>query len=151
MHPAAERARRKLAAGIALPLVLVLLSLTGVLLVQGLAGAAGEVALAGQLAARQQAFVAAENGIAIAIAALARSSGTALPAPGTHRFAGMPDASVLTECRELPGASAPAGYGEDDFALRRIEVASVGRSRHGARVRVVQGIGITVPLAGGSR
>jgi hypothetical protein len=150
MH-GADRQRRQRVAGVALPLVLVLLSLTGVLLVQGIAGAAGEVALAGQLAARQQAFVAAENGIAMAIAALARSAGQALPAPATQRFAGMPDASAITECSERPGDTAPAGYGEGDFVLRRIEIASVGRSRQGARVRVVQGIGIIVPVAGAAR
>jgi hypothetical protein len=133
-------------AGIALPLVLVLLAVTGVLLVQGLAGATGELALAGQFAARQQAFIAAENGTAIAVAALARTG--AAPPAATHRFDGTPRASVLTEVRSVGAVTLVEGYGEGDFVARRFEVVGRGESSQGARVRVVQGATLTVPAGG---
>lgn len=139
--------------GAALALTLVLLAGLGSLALTAAAAAVAALALAGHQQSAQQAFEAAEAGIAHALAraAVARDGGTIAetlhddesPAPATFE--------VRTEAVALPGAL-PAGFsvGEhaESYAARHYVAIADGRAGRGVRARIEQGFYLVVP--GGS-
>jgi hypothetical protein len=138
--------------GSALIVVLVLLSGLGALALAAAAAAMTALALAGHQQMAQNAFEAAESGIAVALleAAVARDGGrgaaTILPDFATAR------ATYRTETREAegPGALPPGfsiGEGAGTFVARHFFVTSDAESGRGARVRLEQGFYIVVPAS----
>jgi len=136
--------------GSALVVVLVLMSGLGALALAAAAAAMTALALAGHQQMAQNAFEAAESGIASALlaAAEAREGGTAageiLPEVATAR------STFRTETREMPGPGAlPAGFsiGENagTFAARHFFITADGQSGRGARQRLEQGFYFVVP------
>jgi len=136
--------------GSALVVVLVLMSGLGALALAAAAAAMTALALAGHQQMAQNAFEAAESGIAAALlaAAEARAGGTGageiLPEVATARSA------FRTETREMPGPGAfPTGFsiGENagTFAARHFFVTADGESGRGARQRLEQGFYFVVP------
>jgi uncharacterized low-complexity protein len=136
--------------GSALVVVLVLMSGLGVLALAAAAAAMSALALAGHQQMAQNAFEAAETGIASALLAAteAREGGAAeaviLPDIATAR------AAYRTETREAPGTGAlPLGFsiGENTgtFAARHFFITADGESGRGARQRVEQGFYFVVP------
>jgi hypothetical protein len=110
------------------------------------------LALAGHQQMAQNAFEAAESGIAAALLEAASSReagtdvGTVLPDDWTAR------AAWRTETLEAEGAGAlPEGFtiGENDgsFAARHFFITADGDSGRGARVRLEQGFYLVVPAS----
>lgn len=136
--------------GSALIVVLVLLSGLGALALAAAAAAMTALALAGHQQMAQNAFEAAESGIAHALAraAEARRGGvnaaTILPEIATAA------AEFRTETREAQGRGAmPAGFsvGENagTFVARHYFITADGQSGRGARARLEQGFYLVVP------
>jgi len=136
--------------GSALVVVLVLMSGLGALALAAAAAAMTALALAGHQQMAQNAFEAAETGIASALLAAieTRDGGVAegeiLPEIATAR------AAYRTETREAPGPGAlPLGFsiGENTgtFAARHFFITADGESGRGARQRLEQGFYFVVP------
>jgi hypothetical protein len=141
---------RRLWRGSALVVVLVLMSGLGALALAAAAAAMTALALAGHQQMAQNAFEAAETGIASALLAAteARDGGVAaaeiLPEIATAR------AAYRTETREAPGPGAlPLGFsiGENagTVAARHFFITADGESGRGARQRLEQGFYFVVP------
>jgi Tfp pilus assembly protein PilX len=135
--------------GAALAIVLVLLSGLGALALTAAAAAAAALALAGHQQSAQQAFEAAEAGIAhaLALAARTRAAGEVAPADpelgvGRVRY----EARIVIA--EPPGAL-PAGFsvGEhaEAFAAQHYFIVADGQAARGARARIEQGFYLVVP------
>lgn len=136
--------------GAALAVTLILLAGLGSLALTAAAAAVAALALAGHQQSAQQAFEAAEAGIAHALsrAALTRSAGAIAemvhdddaPSPATFE--------ARIEAVALPGAL-PAGFsvGEHDgaFSARHYYAVADGRAGRGARVRIEQGFYLVGP------
>jgi Tfp pilus assembly protein PilX len=138
--------------GSALVVVLVLLSGLGALALAAAAAAMTALALAGHQQMAQNAFEAAEAGIAIALleAAEARRGGTNAatirPDDATAR------ADFRTETREAEGpGTLPAGFsiGENagTFTARHFFITADAESGRGARARLEQGFYLVVPTS----
>jgi hypothetical protein len=138
--------------GSALVVVLVLLSGLGALALAAAAAAMTALALAGHQQMAQNAFEAAEAGIAVALlsAAEAREGGVAdgevLPDDPTAQ------AVWRAETREAEGAGIlPPGFtiGENagSFAARHFFITSDAGSGRGARARLEQGFYVVVPAS----
>lgn len=138
------------ATGSALVVVLVLMSGLGALALAAAAAAMTALALAGHQQMAQNAFEAAETGIASALLAATEArergvgTGEILPDVGTARSA------FRTETLEVPGPGAlPAGFsiGENagTFASRHFFITADGESGRGARQRLEQGFYFVVP------
>ncbi|HEU5467712.1 MAG TPA: hypothetical protein VFU77_00265 [Steroidobacteraceae bacterium] len=141
---------RSRANGSALVVVLVLMSGLGALALAAAAAAMTALALAGHQQMAQNAFEAAESGIAEALLAAseARDGGTGagelLADVATAR------AAFRTETREAPGpGTLPAGFsiGENagSFTARHFFITADGESGRGARQRLEQGFYFVVP------
>ncbi len=140
------------AKGSALVVVLVLMAGLGALALAAAAAAMTALALAGHQQMAQNAFEAAESGVAAALfaATAAREGGDAageiLPHVATARSA------FRTETREAPGPGAlPAGFsiGENagTFTARHFFITADGHSGRGARQRLEQGFYFVVPTS----
>ena len=140
------------ARGSALVVVLVLLSGLGALALAAAAAAMTALALAGHQQMAQNAFEAAEAGIAIALVAAAQTreggiaNGEVLPDDPTAQ------AVWRAETREAEGAGIlPTGFtlGENagSFAARHFFITSDAGSGRGARVRLEQGFYVVVPAS----
>lgn len=136
--------------GSALVVVLVLLSGLGAVALAAAAAAVTALALAGHQQMAQNAFEAAESGIAHALARAAETrrggvnTSTILPEIATAA------AEFRTETREAAGPGAmPAGFsvGENagTFAARHFFITSDGNSGRGARARLEQGFYLVIP------
>lgn len=132
--------------------VLVLMSGLGALALAAAAASMTALALAGHQQMAQNAFEAAETGIASALLAAAGTLeggvqlGEILPDLATAR------AEWRTETVEAPGRGAlPPGFsiGEnpDSFATRHFFITSDGDSGRGARQRLEQGFYFVVPVS----
>jgi len=136
--------------GTALVVTLVLLAGLGALALAAAAAAMTALALAGHQQMAQNAFEAAEAGIAHALA-----QASAMRRPGTHSATIQPDdatatANFHTETLEANGPGAlPTGFsvgeGAGTFTARHFFIASHGRSGRGARSRLEQGFYFVVP------
>lgn len=137
--------------GSAMVVVLVLMSGLGALALAAAAAAMTALALAGHQQMTQNAFEAAETGIATALlgASATREGGALLgeilPDLATAR------ATWRTETVEAPGRGAlPPGFsiGEnpDSFTTRHFFITSDGDSGRGARQRLEQGFYFVVPV-----
>ena len=138
------------ACGSALVVVLVLMSGLGALALAAAAAAMTALALAGHQQMAQNAFEAAESGIASALLAASETreggvaGGELLPEVATAR------AAFRTETREAPGPGAlPHGFsiGENagTFTARHFFITADGQSGRGARQRLEQGFYFVVP------
>lgn len=139
--------------GAALAVTLVLLAGLGSLALTAAAAAVAALALAGHQQSAQQAFEAAEAGIAHALsrAALNRDAGVIAetvhdgdaPSPATFES--------RVEAVALPGAL-PAGFSVGEhggaFAARHFYAIADGRAGRGARARIEQGFYLVGPGAG---
>ena len=139
-------------AGTALVVILVLVSGLGALALAAAAASMTALALAGHQQMAQNAFEAAETGIASALAAAEATrdggsqSGEVLPDLGTSH------ATWRAETTEAPGAgSLPPGFsiGENpvSFTTRHFFITSDGASGRGTRQRLEQGFYFVVPSA----
>lgn len=141
---------RRCQQGAALAVTLILLSGLGALAMTAAAAAVAALALAGHQQSAQQAFEAAEAGIAhsLAYAARARNAGAIPRTP----YAEGTDAPVAFEARitaaAMPGAL-PAGFSAGEhagaFAARHFFVTSDGHAGRGVQVRLEQGFYLVVP------
>ena len=138
--------------GSAMVVVLVLMSGLGALALAAAAAAMTALALAGHQQMTQNAFEAAETGIATALLAAGGTReagvllGELLPELATAR------ATWRAETAEAPGRGAlPTGFsiGEnpDSFTTRHFFITSDGDSGRGARQRLEQGFYFVVPVA----
>jgi hypothetical protein len=138
--------------GSALVVVLVLMSGLGAIALAAAAAAMTSLALAGHQQMAQNAFEAAETGVAAALLAAAvareggRDAGTVLPEDWTAR------AAWRTETTEAAGPGAlPEGFtiGENDgsFGARHFFVIADAESGRGTRLRLEQGFYLVVPTS----
>lgn len=136
--------------GSAMVVVLVLMSGLGALALAAAAASMTALALAGHQQMTQNAFEAAETGIASSLLAASATReggellGEILPDLATAR------ATWRTETAEVPGRGAlPPGFsvGEnpDSFTTRHFFITSDGDSGRGARQRLEQGLYFVVP------
>lgn len=139
--------------GAALVVTLVLLGGLGALALTAAAAAAAALALAAQQQFAQQAFEAAEAGVAhaLALAAQARGEGVIAETP----YPDEADAAAFFQARIVRGASPgplPAGFSiggqPGTFAAEQYFVVSDGFAARGAGVRIEQGFYLVVPDAG---
>ena len=139
--------------GAALAITLVLLAGLGALAMTAAAAAISALALTDHQQAAQQAFEAAEAGVAISLvhAALTRSPGIIPATPYPDGADAQATYESRIESTDLPGAL-PAGFsvGEHDsaFAARHYFVVSDGSAARGTRVRIEQGFYLVVPGPG---
>lgn len=138
--------------GSALVVVLVLMSGLGAIALAAAAAAMTALALAGHQQMAQNAFEAAESGIAFAL-----FDAAAVRGPGTNAGTLLPDdltarASFRTATVEAAGAGAlPEGFtiGQNDgsFAARHFFITSDADSGRATRTRLEQGFYIVVPAS----
>lgn len=145
---------RRAEQGAALAVTLVLLAGLGSLALTAGAAAVAALALAGHQQSAQQAFEAAEAGIAHALARAALTRGEAAIAQTVHDAEAAAPATfeARIEAASRPG-TLPAGFsvGEHDgaFSARHYYAVADGRAGRGARVRLEQGFYLVV-AGGGS-
>lgn len=138
--------------GAALAVTLVLLGGLGTLALTAAGAAAAALALAGHQQSAQQAFEAAEAGLAHALVLAARSRGAgaigAWPYPDASEA--LANVSALIETAEPP-AALPAGFSigahSDAFAAQQYFAIADARASRGARLRLEQGFYLVVPGA----
>lgn len=136
--------------GTALVVTLVLLSGLGALALAAAAAAVTALALASHQQMAQDAFEAAEAGIAYALAQAVRLRRAATIPQTRHPDDAAGTATFETETLEMtaPGAL-PAGFsiGEngDTFAAQHFFIRSTGRADRNARARLEQGFYFVVP------
>lgn len=136
--------------GAALAVTLVLLGGLGTLALTAAGASIAALALAGHQQSAQQAFEAAEAGLAHALVLAGRSRGTGtigeMPYPDTSKA--LASVAALIEDAEPPGAL-PAGFsvGEHSgaFAARPYFAIADARASRGAQVRLEQGFYLVVP------
>jgi voltage-gated potassium channel Kch len=139
--------------GAALAVTLILLAGLGSLALTAAAAAVAALALAGHQQSAQQAFEAAEAGIAHALsrAAVTRSAGTITVTVHDRDAASPATFESRIEAVESPGAL-PAGFsvGEHDgaFGARHFYAVADGRAGRGAAVRIEQGFYLVGPGGG---
>ncbi len=136
--------------GTALVVTLVLLSGLGALALAAAAAAATALALAGHQQVAQDAFEAAEAGVAHALAQAAVLRRAAAIPPTRHLDGASGMATFETETLEATGrGTLPAGFsiGEnsDTFAAKHFFVRSTGYAGRNARARLEQGFYFVVP------
>lgn len=136
--------------GMALAVVLVLLTGLALLAVTGLGGAVAALSLSGFDEQASQAFEAAEAGIRRSL-----HTGLAL-ASEEPAWPGLPhEVTLRTEIHDdppgVPATPPPGfslGHGGQSFALRHHRVLAEGRGPRGALVRIEQGYAVIVPERG---
>lgn len=139
--------------GAALAVTMILLAGLGSLAMTAAAAAMAALALAGHQQSAQQAFEAAEAGIAHALsrAAVIRSAGTITETVHDSEAASPATFETHIEAVELPGAL-PAGFsvGEHDgtFSARHFYAVADGRAGRGTAVRIEQGFYLVGPGGG---
>jgi type IV pilus assembly protein PilX len=139
-------------AGAALVIGLLLLLILTLLAISGMNTASLELVMAGNTQYQQNAFQAAETGIAQALVAAGFNPGDPpqrLPAAGTTLIAdtGGSDAYVATVTPQLGGAAQPAMWGSswDSFSTFHFETRSVGTSSRNATATNRQGVAVIAP------
>jgi len=136
--------------GSALVVTMLLLSGLGALALAAAAAATVALALSGHQQYAQQAFEAAEAGLAHALAAAALSRGPATITETAYPPGAAGHASFRAETREAtePGAL-PAGFsiGENSghFGAQHFFIVAEGQSARSARARLEQGFYFVVP------
>ena len=136
--------------GSALVVALVLLSGLGALALAAAAAAMTALALAGHQQMSQNAFEAAETGIAHALMQAAEARRGGVNAAAIRPDDATAAADFRTETREAQGPGAlPAGFsiGENagTFTARNFFITADARSGRGARTRLEQGFYLVVP------
>ncbi|MGQ0428960.1 MAG: PilX N-terminal domain-containing pilus assembly protein [Gammaproteobacteria bacterium] len=139
--------------GAALAITLILLASLSALALTATAAAMAALALAGHQQSAQQAFEAAEAGIAhaLALAARTRSGGVIARAPSAPGEDDSVSFEARTTTAAAPGAL-PVGFsvGEyaDNYAAQHYFIVADGRAGRGARATIEQGFYLVVPGSG---
>ncbi len=128
--------------GAALVVGLLLLLVLTLLAISGMNTASLELVMAGNLQYQQNAFQAAETGLARALA-----QGQFKPGAGVETIdsGGEPFTAVIAP--QLDGAALPAIWGSswDSFSTFHFEIQSTGTSARNARAASVQGVAVLAP------
>ncbi len=143
---------KRRARGAALAIVLLLLAGLGTLALTAVAAAAAALALAGHQQSAQQAFEAAEAGVAHALMLATRTRAAGAiepfnPEPGAD--GAQYEARIIAA--ESPGALPPGfsiGEHAGAFAAEHYFIIADGHSARGARARIEQGFYLVVSGAG---
>lgn len=139
--------------GAALAITLILLAGLGSLALTAAAAAVAALALAGHQQSAQQAFEAAEAGVAHALSRAAITRGVGTIAMTVHDGDAASPATFESriEAVELPGVLPPGfsvGEHEGAFGARHFYAVADGRAGRGAMVRIEQGFYLIGPGGG---